>query len=236
MSLHEFHTTPIEKIQSIHAKHHLVITGLPQEDFEFDEVRLLTLSPPTNLYQSKVWSFLSANYYHSHFADFSIPVNHDQTVRSKFGMTAHLLESHWLGNSKIFNALDFPLPYGTDPPTSVASDLSAWSALGSIRTCMPEHPLSGMQWGLACTAGAYSSFHVDSNGLSTYMDVVNQNSSKFWIVVSPKQKQPDSSALASVEKQFSFHNDSDINPQALGDIQVEAVLLTPGTQLYVNLS
>jgi hypothetical protein len=46
MSLQEFHSTPVQEIQRIHAKQHLLITGLPQEGFTFDEVGLLTLAPP----------------------------------------------------------------------------------------------------------------------------------------------------------------------------------------------
>ena len=46
MSCEEFYSTPIERLHSLHARQHLVVTGLPQEDFGFDKDGLLTLAPP----------------------------------------------------------------------------------------------------------------------------------------------------------------------------------------------
>jgi hypothetical protein len=46
MSYQQFYSTPVEEIQSLHARHHLLVTGLPQEDFGFDEAGLLSLAPP----------------------------------------------------------------------------------------------------------------------------------------------------------------------------------------------
>ena len=43
------------------------------------------------------------------------------------------------------------------------------------------------------------------------------------------------SAFSSVDKAYAFHNDG-LNTAALGDVQVEAVLLRPGVRLFVVLS
>jgi hypothetical protein len=95
---------------------------------------------------------------------------------------------------------------------------------------MPERPSSGLRWGIAATAGACSSFHIDADGLCTYILVVNEDGTKYWVVVGPKPMQ-DPAAFASVEQQFQFHNTRGVDTQALGETQVEAVLLTTGTLL-----
>lgn len=87
-----------------------------------------------------------------------------------------------------------------------------------------------MRWGIATMDGACSTFHVDADGLSTYVDVVNQGGTKYWVLVGA----PDPVVFASVEKQFHFHNGADVDTTALGETQVKGILLTPGTRLQVH--
>lgn len=110
----------------------------------------------------------------------------------------------------------------------LASDLIAFRAMackGAIR----EYPTSDMRWGLAATQGAFSGFHIDSDGLGTYISCVNRGGSKWWMIVNPKAGS-DTSAFASVEKAYAFHSDG-VDMTVLGDVQVEAVLLRPGVRL-----
>lgn len=86
-----------------------------------------------------------------------------------------------------------------------------------------------MRWGLAATGGAFSTFHVDSDGLGTYISCTSQEGSKWWVIVSPKDPS-NMSAFASVDSMFAFH-DTGSDTALLGDVQVEAVLLRPGVRL-----
>ena len=127
------------------------------------------------------------------------------------------------------NALDFPRNHGGNPPRSLASDLVAFQAMG-CQGEVEEYPASDMRWGLAATQGAFSSFHIDSDGLNTYISVTNEGGSKWWVVVGPKDKS-NASAFSSVKESQAFHSGEGADTTSLGDVQVEAVLLKPGTRL-----
>ncbi|KAF8230698.1 hypothetical protein L208DRAFT_1012490, partial [Tricholoma matsutake] len=92
-------------------------------------------------------------------------------------------------------------------------------------------PATDMHWGLAATQGAFTGFHIDSDGLATTIYCMNKGGSKWWVILSPKDKS-DTAAFASVENMYAFHNDQ-LNMAALGDVQVEVVLLRPGVRLYM---
>jgi hypothetical protein len=134
-------------------------------------------------------------------------------------------------NGKILNALDFPLNNGSYPPMALASDLLAFRAM-ACKGVKDEYPTTDMCWGLAATRGAFTGFHVDSDGLATTIYCVNKGGSKWWIIIGPKDKS-NMAAFASVENAYAFHNDG-LDMAALGDVQVEAVLLRPGVRLSVN--
>jgi hypothetical protein len=112
---------------------------------------------------------------------------------------------------------------------SLSSDLVAFRGMACLGAT-EEYPKSHMRWGIAATGGAFSNFHLDSNGLGTYISCVNRNGSNWWVIVSPKDKS-DASAFASVEKVYPFLNGDGADTVVPGDLQVEAVLLRPGTRL-----
>src|SRR6202034_3814950 len=89
---------------------------------------------------------------------------------------------------------------------------------------------SAMRWGLAATHGAFSSFHIDSDGLGTYISCSNRNGSKWWVIVGGKDKS-NPLAFSGVKEDEAFKNGNKGDTTALGDVQVEAVLLRPGTRL-----
>jgi hypothetical protein len=95
---------------------------------------------------------------------------------------------------------------------------------------MEQFPASDMRWGIAATQGAFSGFHIDSDGLGTYISCTNRNGSKWWVIVGPKDKS-NPSAFSSVKESHAFHAGNGADTMALGDVQVEAVLLRPGTRL-----
>ena len=143
-----------------------------------------------------------------------------------------LLASHQSANGKILNALDFPQSHSSNPPMALASDLLAFRAM-ACRGDADEYPTADMRWGLAATQDTFTAFRIDSDGLNTFISCVNKEGLKWWIVIGPKDRK-DVSAFARVERAYAFHNDG-VNVAALGNVQVEAVLLTPGVRLLAIL-
>jgi hypothetical protein len=127
--------------------------------------------------------------------------------------------------------LDFPQHTADHPPLSVALDLVAFQVM-TCRGSKDEYPASDMCWGIVATQGAFSTFHIDSDGLGTYVSCVSKNGSKWWVIVGPRDRR-NVSDFASMEKVYQFHAGDGIDATALGDVQVEVVLLRPGTRLCV---
>jgi hypothetical protein len=161
--------------------------------------------------------------------DFSIPVKNDLNVRRLEGTTVDLLNSFNSPTGKILNGLDFPQEDGSNPPMSISSDLVAFRAM-ACHGAREEYPTISFRWGLAATEGAFSSFHIDSEGVGTYVSCVNQNGAKWWVIVGPKDKSRLSS-FAKFKEVYGFYQGFGADPSKLGDVQVEAVLLKPGTRL-----
>ena len=150
-------------------------------------------------------------------------------ARRMQGTTGDLLKSFNSSAGKILNAFDFPRHHSCNPPMSLASDLVAFRGMACLGAT-EEYPKSHMRWGTAATGGAFSIFDINSHGLGTYISCMNKNGSNWWVIVSPKDKS-DASAFASVEKAYSFLHGDGADMVVQGDVQVEAVLLKPGTRL-----
>jgi hypothetical protein len=113
---------------------------------------------------------------------------------------------------------------------SISSDLVAFRAM-ACHGAPEEYPTATFRWGLAATEGAFSSFHIDSDGVGTYVSCINQNGAKWWVIVGPKDKSRMSSSFVRFKETYEFYVAFGADPNELGDVQVEAVLLKPGTRL-----
>ncbi|KAF8803030.1 hypothetical protein BYT27DRAFT_7003283, partial [Phlegmacium glaucopus] len=219
ISLQDFNGMSDKQLQDLHANFHVLVTGYPQAPFGFDTKGMATLAAPSRVFTIQ--------------EDYSIPVAENQNTRRLQGTTADLLNSFASSTGKILNALDFPQRDGCHPPMSLSSDLVAFRAL-ACQGAMQEYPTASLRWGLAATQGAFSTFHIDSDGFGTYISCVNRNGAKWWVIVGPKDRSKQS-GFASFKEAFSFHQalmGADIT--VLEDVQVEAVLLRPGTRLYMR--
>jgi len=232
MTLEEFNSMTSQDLQSLHARHHLLVTGYPEPYFGFDEAGLGTLAPPTYVFtlHGNSYLLLPSQLDTFFFPDFSIKVGKNQNIRHKMGTTAHILRSHRSPQGKILNALDFPRPHLDHPPTSLSSDLFAFRRNSSNQNLVEEYPDLEMRWGLAATAGAFSTFHVDSHGRATYISCVNKDGSKFWVLAGTKNN-VEAPALESIENVINFYNNDVPSLEDFPDVQLEAVLLEPGMRL-----
>src|SRR5882757_2726548 len=133
---------------------------------------------------------------------------------------------------KILNALEFLmsyLPSDNAPPEGLDSDVQAFQNTAGMRYCRPSEafPFSSMRWGLAATANAYHTFHLDCDGFATYVKV--QTGAKWWIVASPKEG-------VSLADTALFTSDYHLDNTDMRKFNYEAILLETGTQLLVFLS
>ncbi|KAJ3507583.1 hypothetical protein NLJ89_g6218 [Agrocybe chaxingu] len=116
-------------------------------------------------------------------------------------------------DAKALNALDIPMEDSVRPPASLSSDLWAWKHTVGLKLCKKtdRFPSSAMRWALISTCGAYSPWHIDTDGLCTMISV--------------------QSGCKCIEL---FLKDFDV--EAINDDRwdMEAILLTPGTKLFMR--
>lgn len=144
------------------------------------------------------------------------------------------------GKGKILNALQFPLPeegLGVNP---FSTESVAWRGTKGWPDCkdLELPPTANIRWGLAATTGALHWFHIDSDGFGTYIDV--QTGMKWWIVGKPKKH---ISSEASSPYDFSefarigllMESGFELEEPCTSIMDLEAILLTPGTRLYDSI-
>lgn len=168
--------------------------------------------------------------------DQSIRPGADQNRRIREGTLAQLVEEAEKTDGRVLNALDIPLPsaglvsMATD---RLASNVVAIEAMNG-QAGAAEAPAAGeVSWGLAATAGAYHTWHIDCNGFATIIQV--DGGSKLWIVGHPKGEvddRPDfGTAFGHTNVFASKHFDLDGSNAMLWG--AEAVLLREGDILCV---
>lgn len=113
--------------------------------------------------------------------------------------------------------------------TSFASELQAWwYSKGLPDSGTKALPGDDIRWGLAATSGALHWFHIDSDGFSTYIDVVT--GAKLWIIARPRI------AGGLGYDDFSRINlflpgQFDLSDSSSENWDLEAIFLQPGTRL-----
>ena len=210
-----FESLPAQEVQNIFRFQHIIVTGVPLgRTMEFDRQGLETLCP---------WKKPKV------MQDFSISVEgNNYSKRQVIGSLQLLYEHAHVPDGRVLNALDFPLASGPSPSLQIASDLRAWDSTMdsplSARTV--EYPLNHMRWGLAASKGAQHTWHIDSMGVGTCVQV--KTGSKWWVVGSPKKGRNDIMHIddESVDVKLSASND---------DIwDLEAMLLKPGMTFFMR--
>jgi len=158
----------------------------------------------------------------------SIPVDSDLNVRGRLGTMKDLLDGSKIGRA--LNALDLPMQTGAEVPSSLSSDLWAWTHTYNRRLCKTTNrfPTAEMKWALVSTQGSYSAWHLDCDGLCTMIEV--QTGAKLWVVARPKPGEDIRSFLTRID---SFLQNLDVTSLNDDRWDCEAVLLTPGTKLCV---
>lgn len=163
-------------------------------------------------------------------SDLSRPVENDSFKgRLCHGTAGDILRNVNGPDARALNVLDLPMENGPLVPTFLASDMWAWThTVGKALSKRGDrYPGAAMRWALVSTADTYSPWHIDCDGLATMIEV--QTGCKWWVVARPKEG--DNSAFARMDT----FRDFDVAATNEDRWDCEAVLLTPGTCLYVLL-
>ena len=114
-------------------------------------------------------------------ADFTI----DSEKRTRRGRLIDLCHSLALTKPKALSALHLPSASKTFPFPPFSSDKVAWKEVQGWAYCRSweSYPVSDMRWGLAATGSTHHYWHVDSNGLGTFLRV--EAGVKLWFIATP---------------------------------------------------
>lgn len=143
--------------------------------------------------------------------------------RTRVGTVADILEASQSPDGKILNGLSFQDPWAGIHRTSFSSDAYALGTGFMQEGWIKRAPaVEHLRWSLAATKDAFHVWHIDSDGYGTFVNVIS--GSKWWIVARPKNRQ-----------NLDVFNTSTIflNKENLNELDVEAILLLPGSELYV---
>jgi hypothetical protein len=116
---------------------------------------------------------------------------------------------------------------------SYATDLVAWDYLLGNPHCPTSNtsfPTGHVRWGLAGTAHAVSTLHIDSDGFATFGQVMCGK--KLWAVYRPSPTLPLSNINVFI-REDTFELDKIPSKAQFG---LEAVVLRPGDLLYFCFS
>jgi hypothetical protein len=211
----QFESMSAKDVQRIFQKQNIVVTDVPLGHvLQFDRKGLETLCP---------WKKPKM------MQDFSIAIEGSNYAERQVWGTLQLLHQHaQMQDGRVLNALDFPLASGPSPSLYIASDLRAWDSTmdSPLATRSIEYPINHMRWGLAATKGAQHTWHIDSMGVGTCIQV--KTGAKWWVVGRPKDGREDIINIddESVDVEISASNDNIWN--------VEGMLLKPGMTFFMR--
>ena len=101
------------------------------------------------------------------------------------GRPINLCHSLALTRPKALSALHLPSASETFPFPPFSSDKVAWKEVQGWAYCQSweSYPVSDMRWALAATGSTHHYWHVDSNGLGTFLRV--EAGVKLWFIATP---------------------------------------------------
>ncbi|KAF9521643.1 hypothetical protein CPB83DRAFT_778366 [Crepidotus variabilis] len=205
------------EISGILCTKNIVVTGYPTPSTQFDRRGLRDLHDFKRAVSIQDYSFGPTD------DALSAPNTVSGTLRQ-------LLESVQAGvKGKILNALEFPRI--TVPPGAPAwlTDYLAWDVTRGGHNMLNNsvYPASDMHWGLAGTADTVTFMHVDSDGLSTGIQVMC--GSKIWGFYRERPGNVMTSTTPLIHEGFNL---DEVVEES--DFDLEAIVLKPGTLLLMR--
>ena len=155
---------------------------------------------------------------HIAFKDLSIP---DGLYRTRVGTVADILKASQSEDSKILNGLSFKDPWAGIQRSSFSSDAHALCTVYNQEGWTKKAPsIDHLRWNLAATKDSFHGWHIDSDGYGTFVNVIS--GSKWWIVARPKNRHN----IDAFNNTLAF-----LDGLSPDDIETEAILLQPGSEL-----
>lgn len=210
-----FESLSSQEVQDIFRHQHIVVTDvLLGRPVEFNRKGLETLCP---------WKKPKI------MQDFSIPLkDNNYSKRQVIGSLQLLYEHSQSSDGRVLNALDFPLASGPSPTIQLSSDLRAWDSTmdSPLAARTVEYPVNHMRWGLVATKGAQHTWHIDSMGVGTCVQI--KTGSKYWVVGQPKDERED---IIHIDDESV---DIDISASNVAIWNLEGMLLRPGMLFFMR--
>lgn len=132
-------------------------------------------------------------------------------------------------DGKILNALDFHPAFVPAPPAALASDMEAHLRTQEMPFCVDPFPTHSFRWGLAATKDAHHFWHIDSDGLSTY--VILKCGLKVWFSARPKTAMKENANYDAFADGSGYVAQFDVSSPNLDLWDVEYVILSPDVEL-----
>ncbi|KAF8067962.1 hypothetical protein FPV67DRAFT_1449541 [Lyophyllum atratum] len=156
--------------------------------------------------------------------DFSVP---DGPTYRK-GTVLDLLEASRLPNPPALSALNLPSAYDLYPKLPFSSDWAVWQQVQGEAYCRSTdlYPIPDLRWSIASTGSAYHFWHVDANGLVTFVKL--ECGKKLWYIAVPK----DGDFTTFMQPDLLTKIELDESNQDLWDVYV--IVLHPGTTLLMR--
>ncbi|KAF5348170.1 hypothetical protein D9756_010737 [Leucocoprinus leucothites] len=211
MTRQEFADTPLWELNHIFRKQNILVyspSGSSARVVQFNEALFEEILPGFS------WKTLEVH-------DYSISLGLRQGYESRMGyidVPGLVAAANNKEGGKIINALDIPNTTGAFAlgPNPISSSKHAWVAT-------QNKPAPRLAWYLAATEGAYSDWHIDSDGLATRIEVLVGE--KYWILGDFKD------TMVSNTDSFAALAHDDLNTEILN---MTPVLLKPGMTLYMR--
>jgi len=162
----------------------IVVHGMPWEKMAFDEAGLRSLGQLDTIRSVQgMWMMdieRKLNPAHKLFGDQSLPAEDDHSQRVVHGTIRQLLDASRDPHGKVLNALSIPFFTTRHEDLDFAADQAAWKSTMGTAGCdtLELPPTTHIRWGLAGLKGAISFWHLDSDGLGTFIDV--RAGEKLW--------------------------------------------------------
>ncbi|KAG6895341.1 hypothetical protein C0995_012819 [Termitomyces sp. Mi166 len=178
-------TTPERVLMDMLRDHAaILIINEPVADLGFSEKALSKVcNPHRQTTLQSLWPFTLV--LHVTNAPESGFVYHGKT-RTQRGRPIDLLHSLSERQPTALSALDLPASQDSFVGLPFASDVKAWRRAQGHAFCKSDahYPVSHMRWGLAATYASHHYWHMDSDGLGTFVKV--ETGIKIWYIATPK--------------------------------------------------
>ena len=158
----------------------------------------------------------------------SVSVSHDLSLRQVKSTLEDVLRHANDQEGRALNALDLPMDDGVvQIPSALSSDKFSWRYTINKKLCKASDrfPSSAMRWALVSSSGTHSSWHTDADGLSTMVEIQNEEGLKIWFVAVERECGKPFSGLST------FLHNFDVDEPNTDRWDVEAIILTPGVKL-----